>query len=126
VQVMFEGPGTGLPAIRAGRVRALASSGPQRTGSMPDLPTVKESGVADYEMATWFGVQTVAGVPRPIINRLNQEVGQWLRMADTREKLAKKLSLELMPSTPDEMTERIRREMPIFTKLIRAAGIAPE
>ena len=126
VQVMFEGPGTGLPAIRAGRVRPLGSSGTERTASLPDLPTVQESGVAGYEITPWFGLQTVAGVPRPIVDRLNQEVRQWLGMAETREKLAKKLSLELMPSTPDEMTERIRREMPIFTKLIRAAGIAPE
>ncbi|OGA36996.1 MAG: hypothetical protein A3G80_13775 [Betaproteobacteria bacterium RIFCSPLOWO2_12_FULL_62_13b] len=126
VQVMFEGPGTGLPAIRAGRVRPLGSSGTERTASLPDLPTVQESGVPGYEITPWFGLQTVAGVPRPIVDRLNQEVRQWLGMAETREKLAKKLSLELMPSTPDEMTERIRREMPIFTKLIRAAGIAPE
>jgi tripartite-type tricarboxylate transporter receptor subunit TctC len=125
VQVMFEGPGTGLPGIRSGRVRALASSGTQRTGSMPDLPTVSEAGVPGYDMATWFGLQTVAGVPRPIIERLNQEVGQWLRLPETLA-LANKLSLELIASTPEEMTERIRREMPVFTKLIRAAGIEPE
>lgn len=125
VQVMFEGPTTSAPHIRSGKLRALASAGTQRTRSMPKVPTVIEQGL-NYEMSTWFGVQTVAGVPRPIIERLNQEVVQWLRSPEAREKLADKFSLEMTPSTPEEMAERIRREIPVFTKLIRAAGIEPE
>jgi len=126
VQVMFEGPTTSATSIRSGKLRALASSGTQRTRSMPELPTVAESGVPGFDIATWFGLQTTAGVPRAIIERLNQEVVQWLRLPETREKLADKFSLTITPSTPGEMTERIAREMPIFTTLMRSAGIEPE
>jgi tripartite-type tricarboxylate transporter receptor subunit TctC len=80
----------------------------------------------DYEMSTWFGLQTVAGTPRQIIDRLNQEVVQWLKSADAKEKLADKFSLEMTPSTPEEMAERIRREIPVFMKVMRDAGIEPE
>ena len=126
VQVMFEGPITSAPSIRSGKLRALASSGTQRTRAMPNLPTVMESGVPGYDMSTWFGLQTTAGVPRPVIDRLSQEVGQWLLSPETREKLADKFSLDITPSTPAEMSERIAREIPIYNKLIRAAGIEPE
>jgi tripartite-type tricarboxylate transporter receptor subunit TctC len=126
VQVMFEGPMLNEANIRSGKLRALASSGTQRMRAMPQLPTVMESGVPTYNIATWFGLQTTAGVPRPIIDRLNQEVGEWLRSTETREKLADQFSLDITPSTPEEMAERISREIPIFTKLMRASGIEPE
>jgi len=126
VQVMFEGPATTTSSARTGKLRVLASSGVQRTRAMPNVPTVAESGVPGFEIATWFGLQTTAGVPRPIIERLNQEVSQWLRLPDTSEKVADKFSLDLKTSTPEEMGARIAREIPIFAKLLRSAGIEPE
>jgi tripartite-type tricarboxylate transporter receptor subunit TctC len=126
VQMMFEGPTTSAPYVRSGKLRALASSGSHRTRSFPQLPTVAEAGVPGYDMATWFGLQTMAGVPRAIIERLNRDVVAWLQSAEAREGLADKFSLELTPSTPDEMTERIRREIPVFTKVMRSAGIEAE
>ena len=112
--------------IRTGKLRALAASGAQRMRAWPQLPTVKESGVPNFEIATWFGLQTTAGVPRPIIERLNREVGEWLRLPETRDKLADRFSLDLTPSTPEEMAERISREIPLFTRVMRAAGSEPE
>jgi tripartite-type tricarboxylate transporter receptor subunit TctC len=125
VQVMFEGPATSLPNVRSGKIRALATSGTHRTRSMPDLPTVAEAGVPGYEMATWFGVESSAGVPRPIITKLNQAVHQWLKSAEAQA-LAQKFSLELTPSTPEEMSDRIRREIPVFVQVMKSAGIEPE
>ena len=126
VQVMFEGPATTSTGLRTGKLRVLASSGSQRTRAMPQLPTVMESGVPGYELATWWGLQTSAGTPRGIIDRLNHEVSQWLRLPETRDKVADKFSLDLKTSTPEEMGERIVREIPVFTKLMRSAGIEPE
>ena len=126
VQVMFEGPATTSTGLRTGKLRVLASSGTQRTRAMPQIPTVMESGVPGYELATWWGLQTSAGTPRAIIDRLNHEVSQWLRLPETRDKVADKFSLDLKTSTPEEMGERIAREIPVFVKLMRAAGIEPE
>jgi tripartite-type tricarboxylate transporter receptor subunit TctC len=124
VHVMFEGP-TILTHVRSGKLRALASSGPKRAVSTPDLPTVSEAGVPGFEMSTWFGLAAPAGVPQPIIDRLNREVGDMLRLPSTREKFAL-YDIELISSTPDEMRERIRSEIPLWSKVMRAAGIEPE
>ena len=125
VQMMFEGPTSTLPLIRSGKLRALASLGPQRTAAMPELPTVSEAGVPGFQILTWFGLSVPAGVSRPIIDRLNREVGDLLRSPATREKFAAS-NIELIASTPDEMDERVRTEIPLFMKLMRDAGIEPE
>jgi tripartite-type tricarboxylate transporter receptor subunit TctC len=125
VQMMFEGPTSTLPQIRSGKLRALASLGPRRTAAMPELPTISEAGVPGFQILTWFGLSVPAGVPRPIVDRLNREVGDLLRSSATREKFAAS-NIEFIPSTPDEMDERIRTEIPVFMKLMRDAGIEPE
>jgi tripartite-type tricarboxylate transporter receptor subunit TctC len=125
VQVMFEGPVTSLPQVRSGKIRALAVTSLHRTAALPDLPTVAESGVPGYESTAWFGLSTQAAVPRSIVERLNRETNEWLKMPSTHERFAAQ-NLDLMPSTPEEMTERIRNELPVWTKVMRAAGIQPE
>lgn len=125
IQVEFEGPVATLPNIRSGKIRALASSGTERTRAMPELPTVSEAGVPGFEIAPWFGLSAPAGVPRAIVERLNREVGDMLRLPSEREKFAAS-NIEFMPSTPEEMTERVRSEIPAWTKVMRAAGIQPE
>lgn len=124
VQVMFDGA-LSLPHVRSGKLRALASSGRQRAQATPDIPTVSESGLPGFDMATWFGLAAPAAVPRPIITRLNREVGDYLRSQAAREKFAA-INVELRPSTPEEMAERIRSEIPMYSKLMRAAGIERE
>ena len=76
-------------------------------------------------MASWFGVSAPSGVPQSIIDRLNREAGDFLRSAATREKFAA-FNIELTASTPEEMTERIRTEIPVWTKVMRSAGIEAE
>jgi tripartite-type tricarboxylate transporter receptor subunit TctC len=124
VQMMFEGPSI-LTYVKSGKVRALASTGRQRAQATPDVPTVAQSGLPGFEMATWFGLSVPAGVPRPIIDRLNRETGDFLRSAAARQKFAA-FNIDLTPSTPEEMGERIRSELPVWTKLMRQAGIEPE
>ena len=117
--------GASWPLIRSGKLRALASLGPQRTAAMPELPTISEAGVPGFHILTWFGLSVPAGVPRPIIERLNREVGDLLRSGAARDKFAA-TNIELIASTPDEMDERVRTEIPLFMKLMREAGIEPE
>ncbi len=124
VQVMFEGPSI-LPHIRSGKVRALATSGLIRTRALPDLPTVSEAGLPGFDMATWFGLSAPSAVPRPIIDKLNRQVGDYLRSPATQTKFAA-AGFEFIPSTPEEMIERVRSEIPMAAKLMRSVGMEPE
>jgi tripartite-type tricarboxylate transporter receptor subunit TctC len=125
IQVMFQGANFTVPQARSGKVRALASSGTKRTQALPELPTVGEAGLPGYEASSWWGLSGPAGLPRPIIERLNRETGEILRSRALREKFAE-LDVELSPSTPEELAERVRSEIHVFTKAMRDAGIEPE
>ena len=124
VEVMFEGPGS-VPHMKSGKLRGLGISAQKRSSAMPDLPPVAESGVPGFEMSTWLGVSTQAAVPRPVIDRLHREIGGWLALPQMAERLASQ-NLEPTPSTPEQMTERVRNEIPMWTKVMRAAGMEPE
>ena len=125
VHLMFEGGVSSLPHARTSKLRALATTAARRTGAMPELPTVAEAGVPGYEVATWFGLLTNAGVPRPIIDRLNREAAEMLKLPATQEKF-KEAGIELMSSTPEAFALRIRTEIPQWTKILREIGIQSE
>ncbi len=125
VQMMFEGGVSSLPHARTGKLRALATTAARRTEAMPGLPTVAEAGVPGYEVNTWFGLMTNAGVPRAIIDRLNREAVELLKLPSTHEKF-KAAGIEIMSSTPEAFAERIRSELPKWTKIMRDIGIQPE
>ena len=124
VQVMFEGPGI-LTHQTTGKIRVLATTGAKRASTMPDVPTLAESVLPGFDVGTWFGLSVPAAVPRPIIDKLNREVVGILRTPATLEKLAS-MGLDALPSTPEEMNERIRVEFPIWTRVMRSAGIEAE
>lgn len=125
VELMFDGGASVIPQVRAGKLRVFASTGEKRSQSMPDVPTMSET-VPGFVIAPWIGLVAPAGVPRPIIDKLNREVVNMLRLPATREKFAALAALELTPSTPEEMGQRIRSDFPIWTKVMRDAGIEPE
>ena len=125
VDMMFEGGVSALPHVRSGKLRALATTGRKRTAAMPQLPTMAESGVPDFDVTVWFGLVTPADVPRPIIERLNREVGEILRTAALKEKFAA-AGIDITPSTPEELGQRIRADLPYWTGVMRDAGIQPE
>lgn len=114
-----------LPHVVSGKLRMLATTGLKRTEAMPNLPTMSESGLPGFDVASWFGLVAPAGVPRPIIDRLNREVGDMLRARATREKFADG-GIEITPSAPEELGERIRSDLPIWTKILHDVGIKPE
>lgn len=125
VNLMFQGGASALPNVRGGKLIALASSGRTRTAATPNLPTMAEAGLPDYEMSSWFGLFVPTGVPRPIIDKLNREVVELLQAPATRERYAP-FGIEITTSTPDELGEQMRKDIPFWTKLIRDAGIQPE
>ncbi len=124
VEVMFEGPGS-VPHMKSGKLRGLGVSSAKRSSAMPELPSISELGVPGYEMSTWLGVSTQAAVPRAIVDRLHAEISAWLASPQLVERLASQ-NLEPTPSTPEQMTERVRNEIPMWVKVMRNAGMEPE
>jgi tripartite-type tricarboxylate transporter receptor subunit TctC len=125
VDMMFEGGVSALPHVRSGKLRALATTGRKRTEAMPQLPTMAEAGVPDFDVTVWFGLVAPAKVPRPIIEQLNREVAEILRTPALKEKFAA-AGIDITPSTPEELGRRIRDDLPYWTKIMRDAGIQPE
>ena len=110
---------------RAGRLRALAVTGPKRTPAAPDIPTVAEAGVPGYEVTTFYGVSAPAKTPRPIIDRLHAEIVKVLNAPDIRERL-QGLGADPVGNTPEQYTAFMQNEIAKWTKVIQAAGIKGE
>lgn len=108
-------------AIRDGKVRGLAVSGPKRSPAMPDVPTVMESGL-DVNVVSWFGLMAPPGTPPAIAEKLSTDARAVLQLADVRERLIA-VGLEASPMAPAAFAERIRAEAQRFDKVIRAANI---
>ncbi|HSE00094.1 MAG TPA: tripartite tricarboxylate transporter substrate binding protein [Burkholderiales bacterium] len=111
-----------IPIVRAGKVRALAVLSERREPALPDVPTMKESGVDDFVVPIWYGILVPAGTPREIVNRLNSEIHKALASPDLKQRLAN-AGVEPMVSTPEHFAGFIKSEMVRYAKVIKDAGI---
>jgi tripartite-type tricarboxylate transporter receptor subunit TctC len=111
--------------IRAGKVKPLAVTTLKRAPSLPEVPTMVEAGVPDFEITSWFGLLAPAGTPAPVIARLNAEMVKVLARDDVRSPLGAQ-GLNVRSSTPEEFAAHIRSEIARFTKIARTAGIKAE
>ncbi|HEX6156331.1 MAG TPA: tripartite tricarboxylate transporter substrate binding protein [Burkholderiales bacterium] len=122
VHLVFIGIPAAAPHIKAGKLRALALVAPQRSGALPEVPTVAEAGLPDFEVTTWYGILAPAGTPRSIIHRLNAELVKVMHAPELKEKLAAS-GTEPLTSTPDEFAAYIRKEIAKWGDVIRKAGV---
>ena len=113
---------TSLPHIKAGKIRAIATTGPKRSPALPDVPTVAEQGFPGYEATNWYAFVAPAKTPAPIIERLNREITAALRSKETHDQLEAH-GMEPIPSTPAELTKMIEREYAVWGKIVKEAGI---
>ncbi len=120
-QLLFAVPTALAPLIASGKVRALAVSGRARYSLMPDIPTVAESGLKDFEAMAWNGVLVPAGTPEAIVVRLNREFNAALKSREVREKLHG-AGLEPVGGTPAEFARLIRAESGKWAPVIRRTG----
>ena len=111
--------------IKAGKVKALGVTAAKRAASMPELPTVAESGVPGYEMVLWIGVFAPAGTPRGIVSKLNAEIVRIVRLPDIRAEFAG-MGVDPVGNTSEQMAEWIRREIARFGPVVKAANIQAE
>lgn len=125
VTMSFDPGASTLPFVKAGKLRALAVTSRERFSLMPDLPTVAESGVPNYEASVWFGVVAPAGTPASVTNKLSLEIGRILRLPEMRERFAA-YAVELTPNTPEEFSAMIKGEIAKWTSVLRQSGFKPE
>ena len=121
VQLMFESTNSIAPHVRAGRVRALAVTGAQRAHSLPEVPTMIEAGVPGYEVTAWSGVIGPAGLPRPVLERLNAAVNAAIKEPATHARLAE-MGSEGGGGTPEEFAVLIRRDSAKWAEVVRRSG----
>ena len=114
-----------MPNVRSGKARALATSGSKRSASLPEVPTVAESGLPGYEFTTWLGILAPAGTPHTVIAKLNGEIVRVMALPDVREVLFGQ-GAESRTSSPDEFTKFIKSQIDLFAKIVAQAGIKPE
>jgi tripartite-type tricarboxylate transporter receptor subunit TctC len=115
----------GVNLVRDGKLVGLGVSSKARDALLPDVPTIDESGVAGYEQELWFGILAPAGVPRPVMAKLNAEIGRVLSDADTRKRWAP-IGIEPRPTTPQQFDQLIAAETALYTRIARAANITSE
>jgi len=122
VQVSFLSPLTARGQLQSGKVRALAVSSSTRFAGAPDIPSAAEAGIAGMEAKLWFGLFAPAKTPKPVIAKLNREIGDILRRPETQETFLKQ-GVAAAPSTPEELGDWVKTELARWTPVIQAAGM---
>ena len=125
IQVMFDNLVALLPQIKAGKVRALAVSSAKRHPLLPDVPSIAEGGVRDFEAVAWFGVVAPPGTPRDIAARLNTEIVKVLNQPDMKQRLTDGGSL-VIANPPDEAGAFLKNEIARWGVVVKAANIIAE
>ncbi|MFM9980575.1 MAG: Bug family tripartite tricarboxylate transporter substrate binding protein [Burkholderiales bacterium] len=122
VQLMFDSLPSSMSFIRSGKLKALGASSTKRLAVLPDVPTLIEAGVPDFDLTTWYGVWAPAGTPKDIVARLNAEIVRLVVMPDMKEKLAG-LGVEASAFTPEQFAAFNRTEYERWGRIVRAANI---
>ena len=114
-----------LPAVQERRVKLFGITSPQRIKALPDVPTIAEAGLPGYAATGWFSVVAAARTPKPIVNRVNAILMDYLSRPETREKL-QALAIEPLTSTPEEFEKFIPAEISKWAQVVKDAGIEPQ
>jgi len=122
VQMMFDAITTMAGQARAGKVRALGTTGKARSSVMPEVPTIAEAGVPGYEATIWLGLMAPAGTPRPVLEKLNAEVNKIINAPDVKETWGKQGAVPMGMSV-DEFGKFLHEDIAKWSKLVRATGM---
>ena len=122
VSMMFELMYSGLPAVKSGKLRALAVTSSQRLPVLPDVPTMAEAGLPGFESSNWQGIVVPAATPRNIVTKINADAVKVLNMPEMREKIVAQGN-QVGGGTPEEFGALIRSETAKWGKVVREAGV---
>ncbi len=125
VGLLFSTMPPAMPMVASGRLRALGVTTPQRTAAAPDVPTMKESGLKDFELVLYSGILAPRGVPRAVVDKLNVEFGRAVRSTDVQAVYAKVGALPVT-NTPEEFSAHMQSEMGKLGKLVQLSGAKVE
>src|SRR2546422_11198251 len=120
---MFDPVLTSAPQIRAGKLRAFAVSSGKRASSLPEVPTMQEAGIRNFDISQWQGILAPAGTPKAIVDRLNAEIVRAMRAADVRERIVTQGGNEIVTGTPEDFAALIKSDLQMYAKLVRDAKI---
>jgi tripartite-type tricarboxylate transporter receptor subunit TctC len=122
IQLVVIGIPATVPNIKAGKLRALALVAPRRSPVLPDVPTVAEAGLPNFEVTTWYGILAPAGTPKAIVVRLNAELAKIMHSPELKDRLDA-LATDPVTSTPEEFAGLIKREIAKWREVVREAGL---
>lgn len=125
IPIMFGNLPVALPHVRSGKVLALATTTAKRSPLAPEIPTMSEGGIKDFEMATWYGMLAPAGTPPELVAKIQRDSARALSDPETRERLTK-MGVDLILNTPEEFKAYLNSEIARYTKIIKANGLKAE
>jgi len=125
VSMMFTDLTPGLPHVRSGALRALAITRKARSRLLPDVPSLHEAGITDFEVDSWAGLFAPANTPPEILTQLNTEVRKIIDDPEVKAQIAR-IGFEAFSSTPEELGEFVKVQLGKWSKMIKDAGIEPE
>ena len=125
VDAMFDGMPTPLPHLKAGKLRALAVTGPKRLPALPEVPTLAEQGISGVDVQFWWGFVGPAGMPREVVAKLNAEINRVLALPELKATFAR-WDIEISPSTPEAFAALIARESAYWTGFAARSNIKLE
>jgi len=126
VQALFFGIGNLVGHLKSGRLKLLAIDGTARSPLFPDVPTLAESGYQGVQLRAWFGFLAPAGTPKPIVNRLHNEIARIASVPAFREQYFTRLGLEPILDTPEQFARYLKEDQAKGRKLVKEAGLSVE
>ena len=126
VQLTFAGIATSMPQLKAGRIKALAIGGPQRSLLLPQVPTFAELGYPEVETHAWFGLFLPAGSPREAVNRIYQDTRKIIEEPEFRQKQLIDKGYDIVDSSPEEFTAYIKKDSAARARAVRISGAKAE
>lgn len=125
VMAAFANATSGIPLAIAGKARALAVTSAKRSPHLPDVPTLIESGFAGFEVIVWSGICGPAGLPKPIVSKINTDLGKVLALQDTHKRFSEQ-GIEVTLSTPEQFAASVKAENARWTTAVKSAGLEPK
>jgi tripartite-type tricarboxylate transporter receptor subunit TctC len=125
ITMKFDSGLASVTHIKSGRIRPLGVAAARRLPQIPEVPTLSEAGLKDFQAGSWYGLMAPAGTPRDIIEKLHAEVIKALKQPELQQRITD-LGTDVVGNTPEEFSAQIVREREVWAKVVKQAGIKPE